>query len=311
MSTSHEVAALHGVDLNLLLAFDALADAKNVTRAAERAGVTQSAMSHTLAKLRRTFDDPLLVRGARGMDLTPRAEAMRVPVRAALVALRRAMAGADAFEPERSDRTFRISGPGLFVALFGPELRLRTAAEAPSVAFVFSPPSDDDAAALETGDLDLRIVADVPDVDVGVAPASHLRRRGLLREGFRTFVGRDGPLGARRRLSRKAFLAASHVLVSPRGGGPGLVDRQLGADERHVTMRVSSFAEALELVARTDLILTGPASLRALADARGDIRHFAPPLALPTHAISMVWHPRDEADPGHRWLREHLVGCIP
>ncbi|MBO6939844.1 MAG: LysR family transcriptional regulator [Deltaproteobacteria bacterium] len=309
MSTSHEVAGLHGVDLNLLLAFDALAEARNVTRAAERAGVTQSAMSHTLAKLRRTFDDPLLVRGARGMDLTPRAEAMRVPVRAALVALRRALDG-PSFEPEKSERTFRISGPGLFVALFGSELRLRTSAEAPRVAFVFSPPSDADAAALETGDLDLRVVADVPDVDVGVSPASHLRRRGLLREGFRTFVGRAGPLGERRRLSRKAFLEASHVLVSPRGGGPGLVDRQLGDDRRRVAMRVSGFAEALEVVARTDLVLTGPASLRILAEARGDVRHFAPPVEVPTHAIGMVWHPRDEADPGHRWLRERLVECI-
>jgi len=289
----------------------ALADARSVTRAAERAGVTQSAMSHTLAKLRRTFDDPLLVRGARGMDLTPRAEAMRVPVRAALVALRRALDGGSAFDPARSERVFRVSGPDLFVALFAPALRERTGAEAPAVSFVFSPPADADAAALETGDLDLRIVADLPDVDVGDSPASHLRRRGLLREGFRTFVGAASALGERRRLSRKAFLAASHVLVSPRGGGPGLVDSQLGDDERHVAMRVASFAVALELVARTDLVLTGPASLQALADARGDIRHFAPPLALPTHSIGMVWHPRADSDPAHRWLRDRLVACVP
>lgn len=310
MSTSHEVAGLHGVDLNLLLAFDALADARSVTRAAERAGVTQSAMSHTLAKLRRHFDDPLLVRGSGGMDLTPRAEAMRVPVRAALVALRRAMEGAPTFDPASAERTFRLSAPDLFVTLVAPALRARARDDAPGISFTFTSPTATDRAALETGDLDLCVLPEMARVDVGDAPAGHLRRRGLLREGFRAFVAAGGPLGGRKRLSRCAFLDAPHVVVSPRGGGPGLVDAYLEGDERFVAARVASFAVALELVARTDLLLTGPASLRSVADARGDVRHFPVPIELPTHGIAMVWHPRFDQDPAHRWFRDRLVESL-
>ncbi|UCH30124.1 MAG: LysR family transcriptional regulator, partial [Myxococcales bacterium] len=117
MSSTHNGPALHRIDLNLLVALDALTRERSVTRAAERVGVTQSAMSHTLRRLRELFGDPLLVRGRGGMVLTPRAEALAVPLRSGLVSLARILAEPEAFAPERASRIFRIVSPDLFDAL--------------------------------------------------------------------------------------------------------------------------------------------------------------------------------------------------
>ena len=122
MSQTHVAETLHRIDLNLLVALDALTRERSVTKAAERAGVTQSAMSHTLRRLRDLFDDPLLVRGRGGMVLTPRAEALAVPLRSGLVSLARTLAEPQPFAPEHATRTFRIVSPDLFDALVLPTL---------------------------------------------------------------------------------------------------------------------------------------------------------------------------------------------
>ena len=125
MSNAHVTHDLHRIDLNLLVALDALTRERSVTKAAERAGVTQSAMSHTLRRLRELFDDPLLVRGRGGMVLTPRAEALTVPLRSGLVSLARTLAEPEAFDPAHASRTFRIVSPDLFDALVLPTLLQR------------------------------------------------------------------------------------------------------------------------------------------------------------------------------------------
>ena len=313
MSIDHELRDLHRMDLNALVAFDALMSEGSVTRAAERAGVTQSAMSHTLAKLRQLLDDPLLVRVGTRMAPTPRAEALRGPIRGALLALRRALEPESTFDPSTSRRELRMAAPDLFALLVLPPLRERFVAEAPGIAVTVEEPVGSVAGKLETGALDLAIVPELAAVDVGERPAPDLRRRLLVREGFRVFVGRRGPLGDLGRLGPKAYREAPHLVVSPRGGGPGLVDHALAerGEARWVAMRVPHFAVALELVARGDLVLTAPASLAAVADARGDVRHHAVPVPLPDHGVAMVWHPRVDADPGHRWLRDRVAEAVP
>ena len=134
MNMNHSVRALHGIDLNLLAAFDALAEERNVTRAAARAGVTQSAMSHTLRRLRDLLGDPLLVRGGGGMVLTPRAEALRAPLRAALAELARVLDEPAQFDPATSTRGFRVVAPDLFDMLALPRLLPRLAAQAPGMS---------------------------------------------------------------------------------------------------------------------------------------------------------------------------------
>lgn len=312
MSSFHTTEDLHRIDLNLLVALDALARERNVTKAAERAGVTQSAMSHTLRRLRELFDDPLLVRGRGGMVLTPRAEALAVPLRSGLVSLARTLAEPAAFEPVHASRTFRIASPDLFDALVLPTLLQRLGRDAPSVDLAVVPMPKRLADSLETGDVDLAIhpvLLDPEPFDLGTQVDAELQSRTLFRDSFRCFVRSDHPaLGGRRRLTLKAFTSLNHVLVSPGGEGAGLVDRILHAQglRRRIALRVPHFATALEVIAQSDLILTAPSSLGRCPSASTLVSRPAP-LDIPEHAITMIWHPRFTEDPAHRWLRELMI----
>lgn len=312
MSSVHAPDNLHRIDLNLLVALDALARERNVTKAAERAGVTQSAMSHTLRRLRELFDDPLLVRGRGGMVLTPRAEALAVPLRSGLVSLARTLAEPAAFEPERASRTFRIVSPDLFDALVLPTLLQRLGRDAPSVDLAVVPMPQRLSDRLETGDVDLAIypvLLDPEPFDLGTQVDAELQSRTLFRDSFRCFVRNAHPaLAGGRKLTLKTFTRLNHVLVSPGGEGAGLVDRILRAEglERRIALRVPHFATALEVIAQSDLLLTAPSSLGRCPGASALASRPAP-LDIPEHAITMIWHPRFTEDPAHRWLRELMI----
>jgi DNA-binding transcriptional LysR family regulator len=312
MSSNHDVPNLHGIDLNLLVALDALTCERSVTRAAERAGVTQSAMSHTLRRLRELFDDPLLVRGRGRMVLTPRAEALAVPLRGGLLSLARTLAQPEPFEPGRARRTFRLVSPDLFDVLVLPALLRSVGKEAPGInlAVVPSPPSLNDS--LETGEVDLAVypvLLDPQPFDLGTSVDSHLRQRTLFRDSFRCYVRHDHKAASgRRKLSLERYVDLRHILVSPGGQGPGVVDRVLQARglERRIALRVPHFSTALAILAESDLVLTAPASLTHYPYT-AKLASIPTPIGLPEHAITMLWHPRFTEDPAHRWFRELLV----
>lgn len=312
MSVTHTVDDLHRIDLNLLVALDALARERNVTKAAARAGVSQSAMSHTLRRLRELFDDPLLVRGRGGMVLTPRAEALAVPLRSGLVSLARTLAEPPAFEPEQASRTFRIVSPDLFDALVLPTLLRRLGREAPSVDLAVVPMSKRLSDSLETGEVDLAIypvLLDPQPFELDTQVDAELQRRTLFRDSFRCFVRNDHPaLAGRRKLTLTAYTRLNHVLVSPGGEGPGVVDRVLEARglQRRIALRVPQFATALEVVAQSDLVLTAPSSLSRCSTG-SSLASRPAPVDIPEHAITMIWHPRFTEDPAHRWLRELMI----
>jgi DNA-binding transcriptional LysR family regulator len=315
---------LAAIDLNLLVAFDALARERSVTRAAERVGVTQSAMSHALARLRGLLGDPLLVRGSAGMALTARAEGLVVPLRSGLVTLGRALAEPALFEPQAAQRAFSVASPDLFDVLAVPRLLERIRIEAPGVDLAFVPVTDRRLPErLETGEIDVAIVPEV--LSPGARPAAlgtGLVRRTLFRDRFVCFVRADHPAlvsaparskrsakhAAAPALSLEAFVAASHAVVSPSGAGPGLVDRVLEERglARRVALRIPHFYSALAITAKSDLILTAPSALAALAQG-SPLVALEPPLPLPEHAIQLVWHERFSNDPGQRWLRDVLI----
>jgi len=311
MSKTHTAEGLHHIDLNLLVALDALTRERSVTKAAERAGVTQSAMSHTLRRLRELFDDPLLVRGRGGMVLTPRAEALAVPLRSGLVTLARTLAEPQAFVPERATRTFRIVSPDLFDALVLPTLLQRLGEQAPSVDLAVVPMPKRLTDSLETGDVDLAIypvLLDPHPFDLGTQVDAELQSRTLFRDSFRCFLRADHPACRSRRLTLKAFTKLNHILVSPGGEGPGVVDRLLQTQglQRRIALRVPHFASALEVVTQSDLVLTAPASLSQWSTAT-TLASRPTPLRIPDHAITMLWHRRFTEDPAHRWLRELMA----
>lgn len=308
----HDVSALHGIDMNLLVAFDTLVRERSVTRAAQRAGVSQSAMSHTLRRLRALFEDPLLVRGRDGMVLTPRAEALVGPLRGGLVRLSRALHEPLTFDPSSLRRTFRVVSPDLFDALALPPLLRRLGAEAPGVELAMVPSAERLPLRLETGEIDLAIVPVLLNRDsfeVGFETTPDLRQRTLFQDTFRCFVRCDHPvIGTRRRLSLRAFAELGHILISPRGEGSGVVDRALAevGVRRRIAVRVPQFGTALAILHESDLVLTAPSSLANVPGAP-DLHSLAPPIPVPAHAVTMVWHPRFGEDAAHQWLRELVV----
>jgi DNA-binding transcriptional LysR family regulator len=318
--TSPELLAK--VDLNLLVAFDALARERHVTRAAARIGVTQSAMSHALNRLRAALRDPLLVRGRGGMMLTPRGEALVVPLRAGLASLGRALAEPAPFEPRQARRLFRIASPDLFDVLAIPSLLERVRREAPGVDIAIAPLAERGLVEkLESGELDVAVVPRVDrpgGVPAEPAPTGLLQRR-LFRDRFSCLLRADHPVlasakrkrgakGAPPKLSLAAFSELSHVLVSPSGEGPGFVDQLLAERglRRRVALRIPHFYSALAIVSRSDLVVTAPNALGHLARAEHGVTAVECPLPLPKHSVNLVWHERYAKDPGHGWLRQQM-----
>lgn len=293
---------LAGVDLNLLVALDALLAERNVTRAAARLGRTQPATSHALGRLRELLGDPILVRSGRGMVPTPRALAIAEPLARTLADVRRILGEEGAFDAATSTRTFRLACPDLLAA-FLPELLASMSEAAPSVGLAVRAPDGDTAGALGSTDLAL-------------APAN-VEASGLMRKvlGRVTWVvlAREGHPGVGRRLTLARWCAHPHVQVRVTDGGEAsFVDRALAAAgvERRVSLHVPSFLVAPEVVARTDHFFTAPRELVApIARRLGLVMH-RPPLAISPVPVAAYWHERTHADPGHRWFRDVVGGVV-
>ena len=308
MSALTDVAAgLRGLDLDLLLYLDALLRLRGVGRAADEVGITQSAMSHALKRLRTRFGDPLLVRVGAKMAPTPFAERLHPPLRAALVDLHRALSAPHGFEPATATRTFRIATPDLFDALLLPAIADRLAS-APAVSLSVQPYGRAPLGELlASGALDLAIVP-VPE---GGLPHSDgaLVVKTLFRDSFRCFL-RAATAPARWDL--ETWLSLRHVLVSPEGRGQGVVDAALAAagHRRHVALRLPTFAAAPAVIAQTDMVLTAPASMAQLTAPLGIVDR-PPPIPLPGHGIAMLWHRRFGRDPGLLWLQAQISAAVP
>jgi DNA-binding transcriptional LysR family regulator len=306
MNAVHDLAQ---VDLNLLVAFDVLARERSVTRAAERLGLTQSALSHALRRLRELLGDPLLVRGQSGMMLTPRAEALVVPLRSGLLTLGRALAVQSAFDPGTAQRTFTIATPDIFDVLVMPPLLARVRTLAPGIALtLLANNSPALAERLETGDVDFAVVPRVEQTRNAPPqpPPQGLLQKTLFRDGYACMLRTDHPALKKRSFTLEQYLALPHALVAPRGDGLGQVDEALAAlgKSRTIALRMPHFLGALAIVARSDLVLTAPTVLAAISDV--SVAAVPPPLTLPQHSVNLLWHERFDNDPAHQWLREQV-----
>jgi DNA-binding transcriptional LysR family regulator len=284
------------LDLNLLVILDALLAEKSVTRAADRVGLTQSAASHALARLRDHFGDPLLVRARSGMALTPRAHELAAPVRAALETLDAAFRGGG-FEPARARRRFAIAMTDYLGVVLLPRLYARLAREAPHIDLAITSvvPSVEDTLGTESIDL-LVTMAAVAD------ERPDLYQQRLFEERYVCVMRRGHP--AARRLTLEGYCSLGHVLIAPRGGR-GIVDRELAARgyARRVAVQVAHWLVAPHLVAASDLVLTVAERLAHTYAALLPIEIVELPLELPAIACWQRWHARSHADPGHTWLR--------
>jgi DNA-binding transcriptional LysR family regulator len=286
-------------DLNLLVTLDALLAEGSVARAARRLRLSPSAMSRALARLRETTGDPLLVRAGRGLVPTPRAQELRERVGALVDDAKAVLRPIAKLDVERLVRTFTLRTSEGFVENFGPDLIARVGAEAPGVRLRFVQKPDKDSTPLRDGIVDLETGV------VGQATAPELRAQALFRDRFVGVVRAGHPLG-RGRITPARYGAGMHILVSRQGQDRGPIDaavKSLGL-ERQIVAIVGGFATALALARASDLIASVPE--RHTGNLRAGMHSFSLPLRLPEFTVALMWHPRLDADPAHRWLRGHV-----
>jgi len=292
-------------DLNLLITLDVLLAEGSVARAAERLRLSPSAMSRALSRLRETTGDPLLVRAGRGLVPTPRALALRDPVQRLVNDARAVLRPDETVDPARLVRTFTLRTSDGFVENFGPALIARIGRDAPGVRLHFLQKPDKDSTPLRDGRVDLETGV----IEEAVSP--EVRGQALFTDRLIGVVREGHPL-ARGRPTAEDYGAAHHIIVSRSGHEDGAVERPFlpPGFERRVGALVGGFSAALSLARASDLVATVPD--RHTASLRQGMFSFALPVPTPAFTVSMLWHPRMDADPAHRWLRACLREvCAP
>jgi len=286
-----------------LTSLDALLQERNVRRAAERCGVTQSAMSHALRQLREALGDPLLLRSGNAMLLTPRAEAIRAPLHHALAQVRAAVQARPGFDAQTSTRRFSIACSDAVAVTLIPELARDLWRAAPGVGLdLRSSGSERVPELLEAGELDLLVAPVRPG-------APGLKAQALYRSGWRVVcnrtVAREGaPLHVDR------YCALPHAIIGPYPGS-GVVDDALArlGRTRRVTLAIPYFMAASAILEQTDHLVTLPDGLAEQLVRGRRLASFEPPLRLPTARVFAIWHERFDHEPGARWLRERLLAA--
>lgn len=290
---------LAGVDTNLVVALHALLQERNVTRAAKRLGLGQSATSHALSRLRTHFDDPLLVRVGRGLALSEKAKTMVAPAAAAIAQLERVLSPPAPFDPRTSRRVFRIATTDNLMLYVLPRLAAIVQGEAPGIGLRFHHLPADWTEGLKRGDFELKLGRKY-------RLASPLRGEDLFRDRLVCVVRRGHPAG--KRLTLRQYAALSHILVAPGETEGGVMDAVLEGQglERHIAITVPHFLAALFVAANSDHALTIPSRLVAATAPTLDLRSIALPVNPAEHTLSQVWAERSDFDDGHRWLRASI-----
>lgn len=290
-------------DLNLLAALDTLLAEGSVAKAASRLGLSASAMSHTLARLREATGDKLLVRAGRGLVPTPRALELARNVGRVVREGEAMLRPAGDFDLSKLDRVFTLRARDGFVESFGPALIARIRREAPRVRLHFVAKADKESAPLRDGAIDLETGV----VDAATSP--ELRARRLFRDRWIGVVRRDHAL-ARGKVTAERYARFGHILVARRLREDGPVDIAARAKglARDIAVVVGNFAAALALTRDTDLIASVPD--RHTGALRGDLHAFALPFPTKPIDVSLIWHPRLDADPAHRWLRDCVFAAV-
>lgn len=289
---------LGAVDLNLLVALDALLAEAHVTRAAKRVGLTQSAMSHALARLRELFGDELLVRTPRGMVLTERAAALGLPVRQAVTQVTSVLSPPKPFDPRTLRRTFAISTADYGAIVLLPKLFAKLRVVAPHVILRLRPTTVDPEADLERGELDLVIAAQPPPL-----PPRLIASR-LWRDRF-VCVVREGHPRVGKRMTLSRFVELDHAQIAMRGQPGGPVDDALAklGLSRRVVLYLAHFLVAPQVIAESDLVMVLAERIAKQFAPHLRLRVLPVPVEVVGFEIWQMWHGRQQADRAHAWLR--------
>ncbi|SFE43359.1 DNA-binding transcriptional regulator, LysR family [Phytobacter palmae] len=286
-------------DLNLLFALDVLLAERSVAQAARRLGLSASAMSRTLGRLRETTGDPLLVRAGRHMVLTPYAEGIRERTQKAVFEARTVLRPAQTeLNISTHEQLFTLRANDGFVEVFGPALIAEAAVIAPGITLRFVAKPEKTPYPLREG---------LVDLEIGVLSemGPEIRVQALFRDRFVGVVRKGHPLSQIKAVTTSHYSEWKHVVASRRGALSGPVDDALAEAglTRKIAAIVPGFPAALAVARATDLVALVPASFLINQSAAADLSVFELPVKTSGITVSQLWHPRSEVDPAHRWLR--------
>ena len=285
------------MDLNLLVALDALLGERSVSGAARRLGLSTSAMSRTLSRLRLALGDPILVPAGRAMVATPHAEAIAAEVRSLTSAVRTVLSPSPAIEIRQLQRDFTIRANDAFALLYAARLSAIVTKAAPGVRLRFAPKPNKEIQPLRDAAVDL-------DIGVVSGDGAELRGQALYEDSFVGVARRGHLLLDVERISPERYAACGHVVSSRRGVFTGPVDKALAelGLSRQVNLVVPNYPAVIAVAAASDLIGLVPRSCGQLGIA-SQTEMFELPVATPAFVVAQTWHTRMDADPVHRWLR--------
>lgn len=288
---------LSSLDMNLLVVFDALIKDRVVTRAARRVGLSQPAMSSALARLRKTFNDPLFVRTANGMQPTPYAQLLAPPIQRACELVASSLELETEFNPLAATRTFQFYMTDIGEAVYLPRLLAALAERAPPVNVkVLRIPEHGEQAAMAAGEIDLAI-GFFPELKAGFF------QQRLYSDEFVCLLGaRHAP--AKGPLSLKQFSEMRHVVVTTAGTGhEAAVQRAIAKHRLRVALTIPHFMAIPAILSQADFIVTVPRRLALTFSNYPGIATVAAPIRIPPFEIKQHWHERYHHDPGNRWMR--------
>ena len=290
-------------DLNLLLVFEALFRQGSVTRAAAQVGLSQSAMSSALGRLRMQFGDPLFVKTRSGMLPTPRALELAPALTEALAMVRGAMGKREAFDPATSARSLRVYMTDVGETVLLPTLMTYLQERSPAMRL--------ETAQIPAAELPVRMESGEVDLAVGYLPQlpEKIRRARLFEEHYVCMTRPDHPLGRRGPLTLKEFLSARHVLIASMGSGHQVLERTLAERGVHdnVALRVPHFVVVPLIIANTDLIVSVPSRVAGATARLMKSKVHPLPIPIPSFDVSVFWHERVENDGANRWLRAAML----
>ena len=289
------------VDLNLLVAFHAMLEHRNVTRAGEAIGLSQPAMSSAVRRLRLLLEDPLFIRAGLEMKPTPRALQLSAAVRQVVQTVQSEILQPAQFEARSSTRTFTVLMPDIGEANFLPRILAMLTREAPQLKLsTLAMPRHAAAESLESGAADLAM-GYFPDLQ----KAGFFQQR-LMRSTHVSLVRKKHPVIGNR-MSLDEFMAASHVVVKPHGREHVFEKHLLQQGiSRRVVLEISNFLSLLPIIESTDLIATVPQDLADFCVQHGQVRAVTTPVKAPVIDVQLHWHQRLQKDPGHAWLRSAI-----
>jgi DNA-binding transcriptional LysR family regulator len=293
---------LKNVDLNLLVVFEAIYSTGNISTAATQLAMSQPAVSNALARLRDLIGDPLFVRGRRGVESTSKAHEMIGPVREALALIRRQLDGGGSVDPATLRRRFRILMIDTLEPLLSPPLIKSIVEKAPGVSIeTISGYRVDFVNEILTGTLDLAFyIFPVDAADIVTVPICAVDA---------VFIARRNHPGIGKRLDVDTFSSLRHIALVPELRVQTHIDKDLAAHQvpRNIVYMVNRLWSFPPLIERTDLIGAVPRRFAEEVSRNFDIVIHEPPIEMSEQYLYMIWHAKNENEPGHRWLREQML----